>query len=50
MILCLSSVMNPSQPHTTLSQVTNKAFEVVTELQSPPSRLGDAPITKSKKL
>jgi hypothetical protein len=41
MILCHSGVVDPSRPLTNLSQVTNKIFTVITELPTPPSRLGD---------
>jgi hypothetical protein len=33
MILCLSGTVDPSQPRTTLSQVTNKYSGAITELQ-----------------
>jgi hypothetical protein len=41
-ILCHSGAVDPSWPHTNLSQVTNKSSGVITALQSPPSRLSDA--------
>jgi hypothetical protein len=42
MILCLSGVVDTSQPRTILRSVTNKSSGVITELQWPPNRLGDA--------
>jgi hypothetical protein len=33
--------VDPSRPLTILSQVTNKSSNVITVLQTPPSRLGD---------
>jgi hypothetical protein len=33
--------VDPSQPLTILSRVTNKSSEVITVLQTPPSHLGD---------
>jgi hypothetical protein len=34
--------VDPSRPLTNLSRVTNKISMVITELPTPPSRLGDA--------
>jgi hypothetical protein len=42
MILCHSGAVDPSRPLTISSQVTNKSFEVIIMLQTPPSHLGDA--------
>jgi hypothetical protein len=42
MILCHSGAVDPSRPLTNLSRVTNKISTVITELSTPPSRLGDA--------
>jgi hypothetical protein len=42
MILCHSGVVDPSRSLTILSWVTNKSSKVITVLQTPPSRLGDA--------
>jgi hypothetical protein len=42
MILCHSGTVDPSRPLTILSQVTNKSSKVITVLQMPSSRLGDA--------
>jgi hypothetical protein len=42
MILCDSGTVDPSRPCTNLSRVTNKSSGVITALQSPPRRLGDA--------
>jgi hypothetical protein len=42
MILCHSGAVDPSRPLTNLSRVTNKISTVITELPTPPSRLGDA--------
>jgi hypothetical protein len=42
MILCHSGAVDPSRPLTNLSRVTNKISTVITELQTPPSFLGDA--------
>jgi hypothetical protein len=42
MILRHSSAVDPSRPLTILSRVTNKSSGVITTLQTPTSRLGDA--------
>jgi hypothetical protein len=42
MILCHAGAVDPSRPLTNLSRVTNKIFTVITELPTPPNRLGDA--------
>jgi hypothetical protein len=42
MILCYSGAMDPSRLLTISSRVTKKTSEVITVLQTPPSRLGDA--------
>jgi hypothetical protein len=47
-ILRHSSMMNRSQPCTTLSHVTNKSSRVITTLQSSPSRLSDAIVMNNK--
>jgi hypothetical protein len=41
-ILCHFSAVDPSRPLTILSRVTNESSKVITVLQTPPSRLGDA--------
>ena len=42
MILCHSGAVDPSRPLTNFSRVTNKISTVITELPTPPNRLGDA--------
>jgi hypothetical protein len=42
LILCHSSAVDPSRPLTISSRVINKSSKVITMLQTPPSRLGDA--------
>jgi hypothetical protein len=42
MILCHSDAVDRSRALTILSRVTNKISKVITELPTPPSRLGDA--------
>jgi hypothetical protein len=42
LILCHSGAVDLSRPLTIMSQVTNKSSKVITELPTPPSRLGDA--------
>jgi hypothetical protein len=42
MTLCHSGAVDPSRSLTNLSRVTNKISTVITELPTPPSRLGDA--------
>jgi hypothetical protein len=42
MILCHSGAVDLSRPLTISSRVTNNSSEVITVLQTPPSRLGDA--------